>query len=73
MLSAILKHTDQDVNKIPEQTTQKGQRDRELVASLAKEGQAKIGDLTGKFPNLKELVAFVGEKFEEKNELLPQD
>lgn len=72
VLSAALKHCEDKLDKLGDTDTKRGRNYLQVISSLVKEGQKKIGELTGKFQNLDELQAFIKEKLEEKADLAPK-
>jgi len=73
VLNAALKHCEEKIDKLGECDTKRGRNYLQVISSLIKEGgQKKIGDVTGKFENHKDMEAFVIEKLEdEAKALLP--
>lgn len=72
VLSAALKHCEEKLDKLGDSDSKRGRNYLQVISSLVKEGQKKIGELTGKFKNLEELQAFIKEKLEDKVELAPK-
>jgi len=72
ILTAALKHCEDKLDKLAESDTKRAKNYLQVIGSLVKEGQKKIGELTGKFQNLEELQAFISEKLEDKSALAPK-
>jgi len=72
VLSAALKHCDEKLEKLGDSDTKRAKNYLQVIGSLAKEGQGKIGGLAEKFQSLQEMTKFVEEKFQDKKEFVPQ-
>jgi len=71
VLNAALKHCEEKIDKLGDIDTKRGRNYLQSISSLIKEGASKkIGDVTGKFENHKDMEAFVTEKLEDEAKVL---
>jgi hypothetical protein len=68
IINGILAHCDEKLERLNDSNNKRNKNYIQVIgSSVAQNGIPKIGNLTGKFENLKELDKFIAENFKESN------